>query len=183
MKITILEEHGFLPAMKGLARSYNQNIAKMPAVALNLGPKDMGHNKFLESIVVWFDMNASRDFWSQFDTYRVGITKQSDSTMHTLGRRQLTQGDFEIPINEAYLVVLNKHIENKMPVTELKKHIPEGFIQGRTVCTNYKVLRNIILQRHDHKMPEWRYFCEYMMDNLIHSDHLGIDLCRLAEVR
>lgn len=53
MKITIIEEHGFLPAMKGLARSYNQDIAKMPAVALNLGPKDLGHNKFLESMAVF----------------------------------------------------------------------------------------------------------------------------------
>ena len=181
MKIYNIEEHGFDRAMRGLARSYNQDIKNMPEVALKLGPKDLGHNKFLESIVVWMEIEAPRFFWSEFDTYRgdledmKGITKQSDSTMHTLKRQPLTQENFEYTILESYLNHLNWKIKNNNPIEEIKNDLPDGFIQGRTVCTSYKVLRNIILQRHNHKVPQWKYFCE-SMKKLNYYDYLGLSL-------
>lgn len=181
MKIYNIEEHGFDRAMFGLARSYNQNVKNMPEVALKLGPKDLGHNKFLESIVVWMEIEAPRFWWSEFDTYRgdlddmKGITKQSDSTMHTLKRKNLTQEDFEYLIPHEYLFHLNKKIANNGPIEEIKNDLPDGFIQGRTVCTSYKVLRNIILQRHNHKLPQWRYFCEKMQE-LEWYAYLGLEI-------
>lgn len=182
MKITILEEHGFESAMRGLARSFSQDVSKMPKVALNLCTKDMGHNKFLESMVVWVDIEAPSYWWKHFDTYRVGTTKQSDSTMHTIKRRPLTQDDFEYPINEICLLLLNKMIEDGESEDKISNSLPYGFIQGRTVCTNYKVIRNIILQRRNHKLPQWRYFCEYMK-KLKWAEYLGIEGWQLAEVR
>lgn len=173
MKINIIEEHGFESAMIGLARSFNQDVAKMPKVALTLSPKDLGHNKFLESMVVWFDVEAPRFWWSEFDTYRVGITKQSDSTMHTIKRQPLTQENFEYRINEMYLEYLNKEIKANIDIEIIKNDLPDGFLQGRTVCTNYKVLRNIILQRRNHKLPQWPLFCDYMMNNLQYVEYLG----------
>ena len=181
MRINIIEEHGFESAMRGLARSFNQDVAKMPKVALNLSPKDMGHNKFLESIVVWIDIDAPRFWWSEFDTYRVGITKQSDSTMHTLKRQPLTQNNFEHPVYDLYLNYLNKMIEANLDIDMIKSALPDGFIQGRTVCTNYKVLRNIILQRRNHKLPQWHCFCD-AMKNLKYAEYLGIEGWQLAEV-
>ena len=175
MKIYDIEEHGFDRAMLGLARSYNQDVRNMPEVALKLGPKDKGHNKFLESIVVWMEIEAPRFFWSEFDTYRVGMTKQSDSTMHTLKRQQLTQENFEYPIPNEYLYHLNLLIFNNFSIDIIKNDLPDGFIQGRSVCTNYKVIRHIILQRHNHKLPQWRYFCE-QMKQLEHYEYLGLSL-------
>lgn len=181
MKIYNIEEHGFDRAMFGLARSYNQDVKNMPEVALKLGPKDLGHNKFLESIVVWMEIEAPRFWWSEFDTYRgdlddmKGITKQSDSTMHTLKRKNLTQEDFEYPIPHEYLFHLNKLIADNTFIGYIKNDLPDGFIQGRTVCTSYKVLRNIILQRHNHKLPQWRYFCD-QMKKLDHYDYLGLEI-------
>lgn len=180
MKVTIIEEHGFESAMKGLARSFNQDPSKMPKVALNLSPKDLGHNKFLESIVVWIDIDAPRFWWSEFDTYRVGMTKQSDSTMHTLKRQPLTQENFEYKIDELYLNHLNKMIDANLEIDIIKNALPDGFIQGRTICTNYKVLRNIILQRRNHKLPQWRFFCNEMK-KLRWTNALGIESWSLSE--
>jgi len=180
MKIYDIEVHGFDRAMRGLARSYNQSPESMPEVALKLGPKDLGHNKFLESIVVWMEIEAPRFWWSEFDTYRgdlddmKGITKQSDSTMHTLKRQPLEQSNFEYGILQEYLIYLNKQIKANQPIELLKNDLPDGFLQGRTVCCSYKVLRNIILQRWNHKLPQWKYFCSEVYDNLSHNHYLGL---------
>lgn len=175
MKIYDIEEHGFERAMRGLARSYNQDVKNMPEVAFKLGPKDKGHNKFLESIVVWFEIDAPRFWWSEMDTYRVGMTKQSDSTMHTLKRQPLTQENFEYVIPNDHLYHLNLLIFNKFPIEKIKNDLPDGFIQGRSVCTNYKVIRLIIIQRYNHKLSQWRYFCEKMKE-LKYYDYLGLNL-------
>jgi hypothetical protein len=100
------------------------------------------------------DINAPRYWWQEFDTYRTGMTKQSQSTMHTILKRPLEQSDFNIDIPFYLLVVLNKFIiEQEFHV--LKNLMPEGFLQRRVVCTNYKTLRNIVKQRKDHRLPEW----------------------------
>ena len=140
-----------------------------------LSSKDKGHNKFLESIQVWIDLKAPRFFWQEFDTYRVGITKQSEATMHTLLKRPLTQDDFEYPIEGDYLKFLNNRIQSgDTPIAMLKSDLPEGFLQRRIVNLNYKVIRHIILQRREHKLPQWRKFCSFMLENLNHSEFLGI---------
>ena len=174
MKINIIEEHGFESAMRGLARSFNQDVSKMPKVALNLANKDGGHNKFLESMTVCFDLEAPLFFWTEFDTYRVGMTKQSDSTMHTLKRQPLTQDNFEYPIYVLSLRYINMMIEADVDIDIIKNELHCGFLQGRTCCTNYKVLRNIILQRRNHKLPQWLMFCDYMMRNLKYAEYLGV---------
>lgn len=173
MKVKILEEAGFEIAMRGLARSFNRDPKDMPAIALGLANKDKGHNKFLESIVVWMDIDAPLDWWKQMDTYRAGVTKQSDSTMHTITKRSLLQEDFEEAIPSSYLNYLNSCIDGNAPVNFVSKMLPQGFIQGRTVCTNYKTIRNILLQRAGHKLKEWEVFCD-AMKGLKYYEYLGI---------
>ncbi len=79
------EEAGYQSAMIGLAKSKKQPVENMPALAVKLAPKGLGHNKFLEAMVVWLDVRAPRYWWQEADTYRIS-TKQSESTMHTLVR-------------------------------------------------------------------------------------------------
>jgi hypothetical protein len=43
---------------------------------------------------------------------------------------------------------------------------PAGFELTARLTTNYRCLLNIYIQRHDHRLPEWREFCEYMLNNL-----------------
>ena len=160
MEIKILEEAGFECAMKGLSLSYNKDPKDMEEVASKLSRLGKGHGKFLESMVVWLEVTAPLDFHIQLDTYRVGMTKQSESTMHTLKNRLLIQEDFEVNIPNSYLTYLNSCIEGNAPIEFLKKMLPCGFLQKRILCTNYMTLRNIIVQRSKHKLPEWKSFIQ-----------------------
>lgn len=43
---------------------------------------------------------------------------------------------------------------------------PAGFIITARITTNYRSIKNIYGQRYNHRLPEWREFCEYMKENL-----------------
>lgn len=182
MQVNILEEHGFESAIKGMAYSFKDRSTdvepwwksareRASERALTLSQKDGGHNKFLESIQVWIDIEATRAFWSEFDTYRAGVTKQSESTMHTLSKRAPTVDDFEkgtpIEIIKTFIQLWEIY---KLDVTTLKNCLPEGFLQRRIVCTNYKTLRNIIYQREGHRYKWWNVFIEEVMKQLEHPE-------------
>ena len=162
MKIYDIEVHGIQRALRGLARSYNSDPAKMHDRAIKLGPLDKGHNKFLRMIHIWCEVEAPRFWWAEYDTYKVGTVAQSDSTMHTLMKKPLTQEDFEywIPIEKVdYINSLIKSLNrNTLQLEHLKNELPEGFIQGRTINLNYAVLREMTLQRYNHRLPQWQYF-------------------------
>jgi hypothetical protein len=188
MKVTILKEEGFELACRGLAYSYYdpgvQDVhdwwlnhkTKAMARAKKLADKDGGHNKFLESITVWIDITASRAFWQEFDTYRVGMTKQSTSTMHTLSKRRPIEADFEefvLPQTIAtFQSIWDDHRDNIMV---LKENLPEGFLQTRLVCTNYKSLRNLVMQREKHRYTHWRTLCETLVQQLEHPELIWAD--------
>lgn len=160
MRVKIIEENGFDIAMLGLSMNKKKDPANMPAVAAKLGKCDGGHNKFLESITVSLDITAPRYWWSEFDTYRVGITKQSESTMHTLEKEHITNDCFEYDIPDFMIEYVNYLIKNKQPIEIIKNALPEGFLQRRIVITNWKTLRNIYLQRKSHRLPQWGIFCK-----------------------
>lgn len=169
MEVKVLREEGYEEALLGLSLSYGKE--KNPRVALRLAFRQGGHNKFLESIVVWLDVRAPRYWWSQFDTYRVGTTKQSESTMHTLLARRLFPEDFEGGCDVDILIKLNDAIAAK-DFQYVKRHLPESFLQRRIVCTNYKVLQNMCLQRQKHKLTEWSKLIDVLRVSLAHPEFL-----------
>lgn len=184
MKIEILNEAGYESALFGLGLSYGltcdkdfidfcenkeQIKEKMKQVSLKLYNKDGGHNKFLESIMVWVKIDAPLFWYSQLDTYRIG-TKQSTSTMHTLLNTPFTQYMFEQPIPNMiinYLEQLRQEKEFKI----LRSLLPSSFIQTRLCCYSYKTLRNILHQRKNHKLDQWKYFCSYIYKNCKHPEY------------
>ena len=184
MKIKVIETTGIGEALLGLGLSYgltsdisiydlyyleNEIDCKCRDIADKLAHKQGGHNKFLESINIYLDITAPRYWWSEFDTYRVGVTKQSESTIHTITKRPLTQKDFQGTVVAETLTFLNELIDryNSTPylVTQqtllhkIKNNLPEGFLQRRIVVLNAKTLQNIIAQRHNHRLREWHTFC------------------------
>ncbi len=173
MKVKILHEAGCEYALLGMSLSYDNvfEFEKQYKIALKFAGKSGGHNKFLESMQMWIDITAPRYWWQQFDTYRVGTTKQSGSTMHTIMRSNLTQNDFAEPIHEETLYRLN-HLISIKDFNQLKVELPEGFLQRRIVNTNYKVLRNMILQRKTHKLKEWQVFIYSILDQVQYTDLL-----------
>lgn len=170
MHVQVIGECGYFPAMLGLSLSYHQDVGKMPAVADKLKDKYGGHNKFLESIYLWVDVFAPRYFWAEGDTYRIA-TKQSESTIHTLMRYPITQEMFEEPLDDFFIEKLEEMRVAK-DFYKLKNHLPEGFLQRRVWVFNYMVLKNIINQRKDHKLPQWQYFINQMKEQIEHPELL-----------
>ena len=71
-----------------------------------IGPKDMKlaqllirggseHRKFLRQIQVSVDITAPLYWWKEFDTYKVGTTANSTSTMHKITSKPITLDCFE----------------------------------------------------------------------------------------
>lgn len=52
------------------------------------------HRKFLRQIFVSVDITAPLYWWKEFDTYKVGTTANSCSTMHKIAEKEFTIDDF-----------------------------------------------------------------------------------------
>jgi len=182
MNVTILEEHGYESALKGLALSYyregydfrlwwtDDRASKAKKQLETLAFKGGGHNKALESIVVWLLVVAPRSWWQEMDTYRVGVTKNSASSMHTLLKEPVTEANFAEGTAVALIDNLNKMIADKVDITTVKNNLPEGYLQTRQVCINYMSLQNIIRQRSTHRLRYWPIFCENILSQIEHPE-------------
>jgi hypothetical protein len=181
MDVIVKNESGYNTAVEGVGFSYGiTDFDRLKSVAYKLCDKDGGHNKFLESIQVWIEITAARYWWQEFDTYRVGTTKQSESTIHTIAKRPLGKKDFEHPVPQETINYINNLItqynrddgQKKTWFNLIKANLPEGYLQKRMVCTNYKVLSNMIAQRKRHVLHEWHHFIEEVLNQIEHPELL-----------
>lgn len=204
MKIERVHVYGFAPALRGM-RNPLESWSKSdtvygwdptPPVDYSgitcmerplIGPNDMAlarklikagsdHRKFLRQIAVWWDITAPRYIWQELDTYKVATVRNSCSTMHKLGHRDLTADDFQdgdvnldsldrlnamgatYRSNGEYLMYKSGKYEPIRSVellTHMKRRLPEGFLQMATYSFNYEVALNMYLSRRNHRMPEW----------------------------
>ena len=60
----------------------------------NLRNAGTDHRKFMRMITVYVDITAPLYWWKEFDTYRVGVEKNSCSTMHKIHEKEFTLEDF-----------------------------------------------------------------------------------------
>lgn len=181
MKCTIIEEHGYEMAIRGMSYSHfdtdldlstwwPEQRPRAEVRASKLAGKGGGHDKFLESIYVWADVLAPRSFWQEMDTYRVGVSKQSTSTMHKLEKRRPKPSDFE-PSTPPEIIEAFINIWDTKPGLEALKHaLPEGYLQLRMVCMNYKTLQNIYRQRLKHRYKLWGHLLESALRQLEHPE-------------
>ena len=173
MKVDVLKVDGIEEALLGMGLSYgltsNKNIidmedaklaGRLTKICAKCAQRGNGEDKFLRMIQIWADITAPRFWWSEFDTYKVGTVALSESTMHTLGKRPLTPEDFETPIEPDYLGTLNSALRSDNAIDFNKGMLPEGFLQRRIVNFNYAVFANMIRQRRNHRLPQWRYFLD-----------------------
>ncbi|MHC5083269.1 MAG: hypothetical protein ACYTET_04940 [Planctomycetota bacterium] len=184
IKVEKVDEAGTDAALRGLAHNKKQSVESMSAVAEKLAGMDGGHNKFLESIIVWLDVRAPRYWWQEADTFRLS-TKQSESTMHTLTKELL---DIDIDDPQSVETFLGENFEpnscspqtlreiydaaQAKDIVEIKKRLPEGFLQTRMWCMSYRTLRNVILQRRTHRLPHWKSFVKQTLQSLNHPELL-----------
>ena len=65
------------------------------------------HAKFMRQIMVSVDITAPLYWWKEFDTYKVGTTANSTSTMHKLASTRITRDCFETDPSEDRLQLID----------------------------------------------------------------------------
>lgn len=171
MKALLLEEAGYKSAIRGLALNKRQPVENMPRVALRLAPKGEPHCKFMRQMHVWFEITAKWKWWKQMATYRVGIETQSDSTMNNIMDRPLNASDFGSPLPNTILVLLNDAIHLKW-FDKVTDWLPGNYLYTRVLDFSYSALKEIIRQRKNHKLPEWKEFIQQVLDQVEYPELL-----------
>ena len=138
------------------------------------------HAQFLTGIVVNFDLTFSNKAWIEAERYRFLNFVSSQSTMHCITkfglRKQCNEYVDEriITIVQEYIDLYNSLTAQDEETIEFKKNLylkilynlPSGFQLTARMTTNYRCLLNIYNQRHDHRLPEWREFCNQLLEEL-----------------
>lgn len=197
IRIDNLETYGFKSAMRGMRNPMNSwhlndstddkigdNDLKLLQQLTKAGPD---HRKALRQMIISCDITAPLYWWKEFDTYKVGVSSNSQSTMHKLCSRPLTIHDFSFEdMNDNEFIVnvvldnLNTRIrdykegmkQNKSLWRTIIQLLPSAYNQTRTVTMNYENVMNMYHQRRHHKLSEWQEFCSYMYDNLAYFKDL-----------
>ena len=145
------------------------------------------HSKFLRQILVSVDITAGNEWWKHADTYKVGVTTNSTSAMHVLGKRLLTPDDFSFDRPLSYIARMqidaaNLAIEQwwesgkkqgSKEWRDMQKAIPMGFIYTRHTTLNYQVLRSMYFDRKNHRLAEWHEFCQWV-ESLPYSELITV---------
>jgi len=119
------------------------------------------HCKFLRQIGIWVEIEMARCAWVDWDTYKVATVRNSCSTRHTPKIRPFQKEDFEAGyISDEALQELNEKREewlegDKFALVEMKRMLPEGYLQRAHYTMNYSTALNILRQRFDHPLPEF----------------------------
>lgn len=148
------------------------------------------HSKFMRMIHVQMDITAPLYWWLEFDTYKVGTVANSCSKMHKIHDKEFVLDDFSCEHLQGdsfgllYNIIdeLNKN-RKEFNETKDKKYwwqiiqlLPESYNQKRTVDLNYGVIHNMYFARHNHKLDEWREFCDTMSNELPYfAEIIGVE--------
>ena len=157
---------------------------------LNLTKASFGngaHAQWLTGVRVAFDLTFTNKAWVEAERYRFLEFVSSQSTMH-----RITKFNLDNQYNEyvdprvieimkekvaeynsiGNLDVIDVKLQTEMLEQKKRKYLeilytnPAGFELTARMTTNYRCLLNIYIQRHDHRLPEWREFCAQMLEEL-----------------
>jgi len=129
------------------------------------------HGQFLTGIRVNFDLTCSNKMWVEAERYRFLEFVSSQSTMHRIAKFDI-KSQCNSYVDDRIIAIVQEKIDtyNADPTPEkyldVLYNIPSGFELTARITTNYRCLLNIYIQRHDHRLPEWREFCEYIKNKL-----------------
>ncbi len=136
-------------------------------------PIGSGHDNFLKGIIVQFDLQYPEYFSPQLQRYNWIDIISSQSKMHKITSRKLTKEDFTEYTHEDAINNINSLISIYQSADELKinkevcfnqiiSNLPSGYLKWMGISTNYLQLKTIYSQRKNHKLQEWRYFCNWI---------------------
>ena len=128
--------------------------------------KSEGHDQFLNGPTVMFDMTFSNKAWVEAERYTFLNFLSSQSTMHRIAKMDIRKccNEYvtENSIKEAERL-LKIYNDDPIPYNYLVLlyNIPSGFELTARMITNYRCLKNIYSQRKNHRLPDWKVFCEW----------------------
>ena len=208
IKVEAIEVFGIEGAMRGMRNPLNSWDKADTTVSddiLEIGENDLNlatrlikagteHRKFLRMIHVQMDIIAPLYWWKEADTYKVGTTTNSCSTMHKIAAKEFTlddfshehliddQDDFENENGQVYsykdflyydvLDVLDKARRQYLETKDKKywwqmiQLLPSSYNQRRTIDMNMETVLNILHQRSHHKLDEWIELCDTMLKKI-----------------
>ena len=174
MEITNYNVYNLENAIKAskypMASDTTSKDSKITKTVRKLGAMERGsgHDNFLHGILVSFDLTCSNKMWVEFQRYHFADIVSSQSTMHRI--TNLLEEDV---FNE-YVTIETKRAmyqcwgQYKLDPTaqnylKLLYNIPSGIELTAHIVTNYGQLKTMWHQRHNHRLPEWRKFCDWIL--------------------
>jgi len=199
IEINKVNVYNFENAVRGARNpmnSWNKMDSDCKEGQFNLGSNDLtllsklcklgcDHRKFMRQILVSVDIKAPLYWWKEMDQYRIGITSNSCSTMHKIQNEEITINHFSHDkmnlIGSTALYKLIDTLEffrkqynetkDKQMWYNLIQLLPSSWNQLRTCTLNYENLINIYYNRKNHKLDEWKEFCNWI-ETLPYSQEL-----------
>ena len=134
------------------------------------------HRKFIRQIFVSVDLTAPLYWWKEFDTYKVGTTANSTSTMHKIHAKPFSAADFSC---ERMLPEARESLEGTIAALEalrlrcletkdkavwysIIQLLPSSYNQMRTCTMTYENLVSMYFARRHHKLDEWHDYCAWI---------------------
>ena len=143
------------------------------------------HGQYLTGIRVAFDLTCTNKMWVEAERYRFLEFVSSQSTMHRITKFDLSN-QYNKYVDARIVSIVKEKVDqynglldiiancddedDKRIFTDMAKNRyleilysnPEGFELTARLTTNYRCLKNIYIQRKDHRLPEWREFCKWI---------------------
>ncbi len=150
--------------------------------ALAQSGRGEGHDQFLTGVIVQFDLTFSNKAWVEAERYHFLDFVSSQSTMHRITKFELDNA-YNKYVDTRIVEIMKEKIKdyNELVATDAsaeekaEKYLevlysnPAGFQLTAGMTTNYRQLKTIYAQRKNHRLPEWREFCEWIK-TLPHSE-------------
>lgn len=164
---------------------YSRHLKR--ALKLAKAPLNSGHVSFAKGIVVNMDVTFTNKAWIEFQRYHFADIITGMSTMHRISKFDLDEAfnEYTDPViinrlkelQETYLVT-----KDKEDYLKLLYSTPAGLELTNRVTTNYLQLMNMWQQRHNHRLPEWRQFCDELLEKLpLFKEFLIANGCKVDE--
>ena len=151
--------------------SQDKAIQNAVARAERLGkaPLGSGHDNYLNGCVAQFDLTFTVKAWTEAERYHFFDFVSSQSTMHRLQKMDVSKSCIEYVdgmVTDVVEELVRKYNEDPTLENRLKMlySCPTGLKLTARMTTNYRQLKTIYHQRKNHTLPEWRRFCQQLVD-------------------
>lgn len=183
-----------------MAVDHNKTNSEITDRTKSLGRTGMGegHDNFLSGIVVNFDLTITNKMWVEAERYHFFQIVSSQSTMHRISKIGENRNNFDSHVDTRTLSILNEKIAEynrlvslatpddlnvrqerdellKEAYLDILMNVPAGLKLTARISTNYRQLKTIYYQRKNHRLPEWRKFCNWMETELPHFKELCLN--------